>query len=377
MRSVIQPLPHFSFIGSLCLAISLSLLLSADAREPQSGKPKLTWKALPDLPDPLGVAGPFVGVHNNALLVAGGANFPEPVWDNEKKWHDHIYLLEKSEDDNWKWKLAGKLPRPIAYGAAVSTQAGLLCMGGNNAESTFQDVFLLSWNPESQSIETKTFPDLPEPCAYGAATLVGEVVYLAGGQSGPGLESAMSNFWSLDLSQQEHASNFKWQLHESWPGKSRAFNLTVAQHNGKEPAIYVISGRRQAGDELEFLKDVWEFGCESRMWRQRTDAPRCLMAGTALAQADDEIFVLGGADEKDFFRVDELRDDHPGFPKEAFCYQTASDQWVSAGKTPANQVTTIAVHWNDAMIVASGEVRPRVRSPKVWQVQVTSSALEE
>ena len=28
------------------------------------------------LPDSIGVAGPFVGVHGDALIVAGGANFP-------------------------------------------------------------------------------------------------------------------------------------------------------------------------------------------------------------------------------------------------------------------------------------------------------------
>ena len=39
----------------------------------------LDWRPLPDLPNELGVAGPFVGVHNGALIVAGGANFaPRP-----------------------------------------------------------------------------------------------------------------------------------------------------------------------------------------------------------------------------------------------------------------------------------------------------------
>ena len=43
--------------------------------------PAIEWGELPPLPtigeeaEALGVAGPFVGVHNGALLVAGGANF--------------------------------------------------------------------------------------------------------------------------------------------------------------------------------------------------------------------------------------------------------------------------------------------------------------
>ena len=43
--------------------------LSADERNTDL----LSWTELPRLPDELGVAGPFAGVHNDALIVAGGA----------------------------------------------------------------------------------------------------------------------------------------------------------------------------------------------------------------------------------------------------------------------------------------------------------------
>lgn len=36
----------------------------------------MEWEELPDLPNQLGVAGPFVGVHNDALILGGRANFP-------------------------------------------------------------------------------------------------------------------------------------------------------------------------------------------------------------------------------------------------------------------------------------------------------------
>ena len=47
----------------------------------------LNWSQLPDLPDPLGRAGMFVGVHQDMLIVAGGANFPAPVWETSKIWY--------------------------------------------------------------------------------------------------------------------------------------------------------------------------------------------------------------------------------------------------------------------------------------------------
>ncbi|MCH1439051.1 MAG: sodium:solute symporter, partial [Rubripirellula sp.] len=58
----------------------------------------------------------------------------------------------------------------------------------------------------------------------------------------------------------------------------------------------------------------------------------------------------------------------------AWAYHTITDTWVSAGKTPENQVTTIAVEWDNAIVIPSGEVRPRVRTPNVWKVTVNPKA---
>jgi len=65
---------------------------------------------LPDLPPAsgevkqAGLAGPFVGVHGDALLVAGGANFPDlPPWRGGKKvWWNDVYMLEKEADGKSK-----------------------------------------------------------------------------------------------------------------------------------------------------------------------------------------------------------------------------------------------------------------------------------
>jgi SSS family transporter len=92
------------------------------------------------------------------------------------------------------------------------------------------------------------------------------------------------------------------------------------------------------------------------------------MAGTAMSYRQSHIFVLGGADGSLWGQANTLKDDHPGFPKEALVYHTITDAWTSAGEIPRNHVTTVPVMWDDAIIIASGEVRPRVRSPKVWKV---------
>ncbi|MHC4994205.1 MAG: sodium:solute symporter family protein, partial [Planctomycetota bacterium] len=357
--------------GLIFMVASASWALPARAQAPHengaSTGVSLDWRQLPDLPDALGVAGPFVGVHNDALIVAGGANFPRPVWDNDKAWHDRVYVLTKS-GDSYEWKDGGTLPKPTGYGAAISTPNGVVCMGGNDATNTFQDVFVLRWDANTEAVERVEYPPLPEPCAYGQATMIGGVIYLAGGQTGGGLETAMDNFWALDLSQEGDPEAFRWRDLGALPSGPRAFNLTATQHNGYTDCVYVMSGRRQDGDRVAFLRDVWEYTPSTGAWRQRSDAPRCVMAGTGIGFGQSHVFVLGGDDGSRFFDADTLKDDHPGFTKEAYAYHTITDTWTSAGATPRNHVTTVPVMWDGQIIIASGEVRPRVRTAGVWGV---------
>ena len=334
----------------------------------------LEWDELPPLPNAEGVAGPFVGVHEDALIVAGGANFPhKPRWETVKVWHSDAYVLTR-EGDSFEWIAVDPLPKPIAYGCAVSTPDGVVCMGGNDGTNTFSDVFVLCWDPRSRTLARTPYPSLPGPCALGSATLLDDKVYLAGGMSGNDLESAMSAFWMLDLSKKDMADEFEWLELPAWPGPPRAFNITVAQHDGFHDGVYVISGRRESTSGIEFLKDVWQYVPALGTWKQRADAPRSVTAGVAAAWGQSHIFVLGGADGSLFHRSDELKDDHPGFPLEALAYHTITDTWTSAGAMPASHVTTVAARWNDRIVIASGEVRPRVRSPKVWALRPRARA---
>ena len=363
------------FLGVL-LGCVLATDTCLDAQETENNL--LTWSdEIPPLPDSIGLAGPFVGVHGDALIVAGGANFPRPVWDTEKVWYDEIHILRKKNGE-YSWKRSGRLPRPLAYGAAVSTEAGVLCIGGNDSSSTFSEVFLLQADEETGQVNIIDYPALPSPCAFGAATLLGNaedgMVFLAGGQSGSSLDTATNQMWSLDLSKRNDTAAFVWKKEPELPGPTRALNLTLAQHDGYEDSLYVISGRRQNGEEVEFLTDVWQYKPSSKSWRPRAEVPRCVMAGTGIGWGQSHLLVLGGADGSLFFKADELRDNHPGFPKEAWAYHTITDTWVSAGKTPQNQVTTIAVQWDNAIVIASGEIRPRVRTPNVWKVTVNPKA---
>ncbi|HTN77120.1 MAG TPA: hypothetical protein VL096_17795, partial [Pirellulaceae bacterium] len=136
-------------------ASSLFLLIVLSA--PQI---KGEWQQLAALPDNEGFAGAFAGVSGDALLVAGGANFPDkkPWEGGQKVWHDAVYVLEQPTG---KWAVAGKLPRPLGYGVSVTHSGGVVCVGGSDAQRHYASVFRLRWH--EGKLLTDLLPDLPQP----------------------------------------------------------------------------------------------------------------------------------------------------------------------------------------------------------------------
>ena len=104
-----------------CTVIAVVGIVSAYAQT-DVPQPEMKWEKLAPLPDSIGVAGPFAGVTGDALVVAGGANFPEkPLWEGGKRvWHAEAYVLP---DAHGKWQTGFKLPRALAYGVSISRSA--------------------------------------------------------------------------------------------------------------------------------------------------------------------------------------------------------------------------------------------------------------
>lgn len=342
----------------------------------------LEWQPLPDLPDALGVAGPFVGVDGDALIVAGGTNFPtagdEDIWEAEKVWHDKARVLVR-DDEDYTWHEGFELSRPLGHGASASTRFGLVCIGGEDGEQTHDDVFLLRWDGEAGELRQTPLPPLPEPLAFADAAVIDDVVYVAGGQRTVNIDSATAAFYRIDLSSlnQPDASP-RWERLPDVPGGARAFPTVVAQHNGFDTCIYVLSGRRANPDpdaamNIEALTDVHAFNPRTMTWRRRADLPEPRMAGTAVAAGQSHIYVLSGDHGRLWTQTDQLRDDHPGFDQTSWVYHTITDTWIEGPATPANQVATPAVVWGDDMVVAAGEVRPRHRTTAVWRITTERS----
>ena len=135
---------HLSFLSSIMIAS-----LRADAQ--QENIHDLTWTVVAEIPAPPGVekhaglAGVCAGISNNALLIAGGANFPDglPWQGGLKKYWDKIYVLQKKGTKfNWFQQDTFFLKKEIAYAASVTIPKGLVIIGGGSPSGLSKAVYL-------------------------------------------------------------------------------------------------------------------------------------------------------------------------------------------------------------------------------------------
>ena len=354
---------RFGWLVSVVLAQG-SISMAAEG-ESLVGAP--VWERLPALPQPL--SGTFAGVSlpagegNEALLLAGGANFAvSPFKGGTKAWHDTIYALPRGAD---RWQAAGKLEHALAYGAAVgSGKVGVICMGGSDGKRHYAQAFCLVYR--DGTVEHTALSDLPHPCAYCCAGILGETVYLAGGQETLDATKAMANFWAIDLPKPDQTwTDCEWRELEPWPGPARILPVGAVQ----DGAFYVISGADLSSGpdgkaKRRYLTDGYRYR-PGKGWDRIADVPRPVVAGTATAAGASHVLVLSGDDGANVDRIAELKDDHPGFSREVLAYHTITDTWTKAGTLPEALVTTNAFRWRGGVVIPGGEDRPGHRSASV------------
>src|SRR5690606_5014831 len=290
--------------------IFIMALTMAQGCQP-SGSAHIGWEQTVQVPDPVGFAGAYGGVSNGHLLVAGGANFPEgtrPWSGGIKQWNDRVFALKEGADS---WKPVGELPRPMGYGASVVWRDSIIIIGGADQNRHYTDVFALTY--VNDELQTTVLPSLPVPLANTCGTLVGDIVYVAGGLSSPTDTTASEAFFALDLS--KPAGKREWEVLEPWPGAPRM--LAVAGAIGGD--FYLFSGVslvKNPGDSLPsrtYLLDAFRYRPQVG-WTSVADLPHAVAAAPspAFGAPDDHLFVFGGDDGRLAPQAGTLKDRHPG-----------------------------------------------------------------
>jgi SSS family transporter len=320
----------------------------------------LEWRSLPELPRPL--SGHFVGLHENHLLVGGGSNFPVSLFEGgEKRWYPEVYSLAV---DGATWQVEEPLDHPLAYAAFASTPKGVVVAGGSDGLEHSKKTSLFRW--EADRFVRSSLPDLPLPLAYATATALGNRLYVYGGREGPETPVALNTFLSLDLDSPQP----KWEELPAPPGKARMLSVLA----GQDGAVFLFSGTALIPDasgvgQREYLTDGYRYR-PGNGWTRIADAPVPLVAAPTVAFGPGTILAFSGDDGLLVDRIQELKEDHPGFLKQVHGYHVHTDAWNVVGDFPPGLVTTGAVLWNGRMVIPGGEDRPGHRSSEVHSGQL-------
>lgn len=410
LNIIISMRKHLYIFLFASLVILSVLFIQAEAK--QSSNPIIAWQELPDLPNPVGVAGAVTGVIDDNLIVAGGANFPDgKPWEGaEKIYHDQIYLLEEIDEElRWYTDPSLTLPAPIGYGVTFEVDDGLIVAGGTDGEVVYREVFLLQLD-DDRSVSITEFPALPVPLAFSTGVQINDVIYVAGGQESKENPVATDHFFSLDLNNPEEG----WQNLPAWPGPNRVLAVAQVQSDGLDEQLYLFGGRDVHEDgNMTVLQDGYSFHPTSKNWEELESAREIpsLMGSTGVRYGDSHLLFFGGDDGESLLKrleiaaeIDSLDQriesgegnrsgqteernrlqeelvyilEHEStFSREIRAYHAITDTWTVVGELPEDApVTTTAVRWRGGIVLPSGEISPGVRSNKVWQAEVEQESI--
>ena len=362
-----------------------------------AAQPNIHWSVLTQMPvadgtkQQVGLAGASSGVHNGVLVIAGGANFEDQLpWKGGiKKYFDDVYVLCRTEKGAFQWaKKTHKLPEKVAYAATISTPQGVLCIGGENDKGLIEDVFLLQWDEQNQQINRMSLAPLPQSLTNASATVIDEYVYVMGGET---KSETLASFYRLDFSS-------KTALWEKLPNIPFALSHAVAltQSNGHYPCIYLFGGRAKTVSGISKLYNTTlRFDLKRNKWEKRRNisdknkAIPALSAGSGVSLGNFQVLLIGGDKGFVFTQIETyntkiaaetneivkerlqaekaaLLENHQGFSKNMYLYNTLKNTWLRVGEVPLIMpVTTTAVKWGDTIFISSGEIKPGIRTPNI------------
>lgn len=373
--------------------ISLSFFIMSFIVSTYAQKAKrdaLQWKIAAQLPasgeqvKALGFAGPVAGVHENKLIVAGGANFPDAMpWNGgKKKYYDDVYVYSKKGNKLVLCKQTYKLPSSLAYSANCSTAQGIIVAGGENENGISKKVYLLRWDKKADAIIIDSLPDLPVALTNASVIANDNIIYIAGGETAT---SASDKFYSLDLNNTQQG----WKQLPNLP-KPVSHAVLTTQSNNNHSSIYLIGGRKKNANGISDLySSVFKFDIVKNQWEEKASLPYALSAGTGIAADSNTILIFGGDKGETFNKTEkliaainaekdeskkqeliqqknQLQETHPGFSKEVLLYNIETDAWKAIGEIPfPSPVTTTAIRWGNDVIIPSGEIRAGIRTPQI------------
>ena len=339
----------------------ISLILAAGLVACHTETMKVTeLKSIPDAAYAKGVSAPFCGVVGDALVVAGGANFPDKslLEGGAKRVYADIWALSSGE-----WTHAGVLPDSTAYGATFAVDGALVLAGGNVCGTTTDKVYELTLQDGAAVL--RALPPLPVPMEQCGWTRDGDRLYLVGGVGTTGVYACT-------------VGEYVWTKLADLP---EPLVQPVAFASGG--SLYVWGGFNPETLEVSDKGLVISSEVEKSLWREAPSIPDggTFVGATGATLPDGRLAVVGGVNRAIFARAlhNTPEDRIPYLSKEpaeyqfrqaVYAFDPAAGAWTLLGSDPACALAGpgVAVRPAGGLYVAGGELKPGVRSPKIFSL---------
>lgn len=336
---------------------------------------KVNFQALPSLEISLnqGVSGAYSGNIDGQTIVAGGCNFPNtPAAEGGAKvFYNAVYALRGKQ-----WTKIGELPHALAYGVSITTQEGIVCLGGNDGKHSSDKVFLLKTKGTSQKeVTTTSLPALPLPLDNfaGAATPDG-TIYIAGGQSN-GVASQQA--FSLKPGAKQ------WRELPLMPDATRIQATAVVQNGANGPLFIVFGGYSNSTNQVATESLIYDI--KAGTWRKTSpivaDGKAIALVGAASVSSGSMFVVCFGGVNKERFEAaiqgkygdDYLQHDAEWykFRSSLLIYNTITNTWVTETSSPLLARAGMSViPMGNQWVIVNGESKPGVRAKEVTMVKM-------
>ena len=339
----------------------ISLILAAGLVACHTETMKVTeLKSIPDAAYAKGVSAPFCGVVGDALVVAGGANFPDKslLEGGAKRVYADIWAHTDGE-----WAHVGVLPDSTAYGATFAVDGALVLAGGNVCGVTTDKVYEL-WLQGGAAV-LRALPPLPEPMEQCGWTRDGDRLYLVGGVGTTAVYACT-------------IGEYVWTRLADLP---EPLVQPVAFASGG--SLYVWGGFNPETLEVSDKGLVISSEVEKSLWREAPSIPDggTFVGATGATLPDGRLAVVGGVNRAIFARAlhNTPEDRIPYLSKEpaeyqfrqaVYAFDPASGAWTLLGADPACALAGpgVAVRPAGGLYVAGGELKPGVRSPRIFSL---------
>lgn len=337
-----------------------------------------------------GVSACYSGILNGKLFIAGGCNFPgTPASEGgKKKYYQGIYAAEINPDTLLLWNKVGELPVPAAYGVSISCPDGIICIGGNNGQGALNSVYKIRWdgrngnvkNEKKGKVVIETLPALPYTLDNMCGTLIGEQLFVAGGNRN---SQPSNSFLCLDLANLPAG----WQELPEFPGDARTQAVCAGQRRGDEARFYLWGGFAPSteGRPATLSTNGYCYSSVSRQWTpvatpKGSDGDIISLGGAAAVVLNDSLALCTGGVNKDIFLAALQRPEkdyllHPvewyKFNDRVLVYNMNQNIWQEITRTPRVARAGASLAGGDKTYYnINGELKPGIRTSEIIKITI-------